>query len=108
MPIYETVVIFKPQFSDTEIAALVEKTKKVISTEGGQILNEDRWGRRKLSYPICHSREGYYFYMKYQSPAAIPGRLESQFRIQEHVLRALTVRHEERKPLVKKVKKAKA
>ena len=107
MNIYETVLIVKPQLSDTEIGGLLEKTKKTLTTEGAEILNEDRWGRRKLAYPIQHSREGFYIYLKYQAAPSALGRFEQQLRITEPILRSLTLRHEERKARVKKVKKVK-
>jgi small subunit ribosomal protein S6 len=107
MNIYETVLIVKPQLSDTEIGGILDKTKKVLTTEGAEILNEDKWGRRKLSYPIKQSREGFYIYLKYQAGPSALSRFEQQLRVMEPVLRSLTLRHEERKARVKKVKKAK-
>ena len=107
MNVYETVLIVKPQLSDADIGTLLEKTKKVLSTEGGEILNEDRWGRRKLAYPIRQSREGFYIYLKYQTAPAALSRFEQQLRVMEPVLRHLTLRHEERKARAKKPKKAK-
>ena len=107
MNVYETVLIVKPQLSDTEIGGVLEKTKKVLTTEGAEILNEDRWGRRKLSYPIKQSREGFYIYLKYQAQPSILGRFEQQLRVMEPVIRSLTLRHEERKARAKKAKKAK-
>lgn len=108
MPIYETVLVVKPQLSDGEIGALIDKTKKLITGEGGEILNEDKWGRRKLAYHIQHCREGFYVYLKYQAGPAVPVRLEGHFKVQEPVIRTLTVRQEVRKPIVKKAKKVKA
>jgi small subunit ribosomal protein S6 len=108
MNIYETVLIVKPQLSDAEIGGLLDKTKKILATEGAEILNEDKWGRRKLAYPIDHSREGFYIYLKYQATPSVIGRFEAQLRITEPVLRSLTLRHEERKARVKKAKKVKA
>ena len=99
---------FKPaSVGIADIAAFLEKTKKLISGEGGEILNEDKWGRRKLAYPIEHCREGFYAYFKYQSPPAVPAKLDQHFRVQESVIRTLTVKQIHRKPKVKKEKKAK-
>lgn len=104
MPIYETIFIVKPQLSDTEIAGLLEKTKKFISKEGGELLNEDKWGRRKLAYQIKQNREGFYVYLKYQAPTTLVDRLGHHFRVQDPILRALTLRQEIRKERPKKVK----
>ena len=102
MPIYETVIIAKPQLSDAEITGLVDKTKKILTSDGGEILNEDKWGRRKLAYPIKHSREGFYVYLKYQAPEAAVVKLGGQFRVMDTLLRTMTIRPQIRKPLVKK------
>jgi len=103
MQIYETVMVVKPQLSDPEIAELVEKTKKVISAEGGEILNEDKWGRRKLTYPIKQAREGFYVYFKFQSPPVVLERLSHHFRVLDSILRTLTVQFKVTKPREKKL-----
>lgn len=102
MPVYETVMVVKPQLSDAEVATLVDKTKKIISTEGGEVLNEDKWGRRKLAYQIKSFREGFYVYLKYNASTAVLERLDHQFKVLDSILRTLTVRQEEKKAPVKK------
>lgn len=91
MPTYETVVVVHPRLSDAEIADFADKTKQMITKDGGEILSEDRWGRRKLAYPIKKSREGYYLYLKYTAKGSLVHKMGQHFRIQETILRALTV-----------------
>ncbi|MFA5138412.1 MAG: 30S ribosomal protein S6 [Elusimicrobiota bacterium] len=105
MSIYETVVVIDPKLSDPEVATLAEKTKQTIVKAGGEVLNEDHWGRRKLAYPIRHLREGYYLYIKFQAKGALIGQLNQQFRLQETILRSLTVHAEEPKHNGKKAPK---
>lgn len=106
---YETVIVVHPRFSDAEAAEFSEKTKQIISKEGGEILSEDKWGRRKLAYPIRHQREGYYLYLKYRAPGQLIAKLNQQFRIlQDTVLRSLTVHAEEPKARPAKPPKAAA
>lgn len=97
MPIYETVVVVQPKLSDAEVAEFAEKTKKSITKDGGEIVGEDKWGRRKLAYPIKHNREGYYLYFKYSAPGTLVPRLNSQWRISENILRTLTVLFSDKK-----------
>lgn len=106
MPVYETVLVVKPQLSDAEIGGVLEKTRKLISGEGGEVLHEDRWGRRKLSYPIEQSREGSYVYLKFRAPPSVGARLDHHFRVHDSILRTLTLRQHERKARPVKVKKA--
>lgn len=106
MPVYETVVIMKPVLSDPEVADLVEKTKKAIGSDGGEILNQEIWGRRKLTHAIGKAREGVYAYFKFKSAASLPGKLDHGLRISDNVLRHMTVMTLDRKMREKK-KKAK-
>jgi len=104
MNIYETVVVVQPKLSDTEVAEFIDKTKKLIAKGGGEILSDDRWGRRKLAYPINHLREGFYFYLKFQAPGALVQKMNQQFRISDDILRSMTVHAPERKALPVKSK----
>ena len=58
MSTYETVLILKPTLSDPEVAQFVEKTKQSISSDGGELVNHEVWGRRKLTHLIGKAREG--------------------------------------------------
>ena len=97
MPTYETVLVVQPKLSDAEVAEFAEKTKKLITKDGGEILSEDKWGRRKLAYPIKHAREGSYLYFKFLAPGTLVPRLNQQFRISEQLLRTMTVQFQEKK-----------
>ena len=98
MQIYETVVVIQPKLSDPEVAEFIDKTKKNIAKGGGEILTEDRWGRRKLAYPIKHVRDGYYYYVRFQAPGALVQKMSQQFRITDEILRSMTVLAPDRKP----------
>jgi small subunit ribosomal protein S6 len=88
---YETIIIAKPQLSDEQVNELVEKSKKVITENGGELLAEDRWGRRKLSYPIMKAREGVYAYLKFKAGSPALEKLSHHFKVIDTVLRATTV-----------------
>lgn len=107
MQTYETVLVIHPKLSDTEVAEFADKTKKFIAKGGGELISEDKWGRRKLAYPIGQSREGSYLYFKFQAPGALVPKLDGHLRILDDVVRAMTVACRERKRPVK-VKKPKA
>jgi small subunit ribosomal protein S6 len=107
MQIYETVLILKPVMSDPEVAEYLEKTKQTISGEGGEIVNHEIWGRRKLTHAIGKAREGVYLYMKYKSTPALLKKLAHNFSVSDDVLRDMTVTVQDRKMREKKPKKAK-
>ena len=111
MQIYETVLILKPALSDPEVADFVEKTKQTVATDGGEILTQETWGRRKLTHMIGKAREGVYAYFKYKAPGALLKKLNHNFGISDNILRNMTVVSKDRKMPEKKVKaktKAKA
>jgi len=96
MHIYEMILIIKPQLSDPEVGEFVEKTKKYVGTEGGEMVSEEKMGRKKLAHPIGRAREGFYVYLKFKSPAKLVAKLSQQMRVSEAVLRATIMRSMEK------------
>jgi len=97
-------IILKPQLSDAEIAEFVDKTKKYITHEGGEIVSEEKMGRRKLAHEINHIRDGFYAYMKFKSEPKLLASLNQQLRVNESVLRSMAIKNDEKeivKPAVK-------
>ena len=107
MLIYETVLILKPVMSDPEVAEYLEKLKQTISTESGEVVNHEIWGRRKLTHIIGKAREGVYLYIKYKSTPALLKKLAHNFSVSDDVMRDMTVLSQDRKMREKKPKKAK-
>jgi len=85
---YDTIIILKPQLSDSEVAEFIEKTKKTISQDGGEVISEEKMGRRKLSHPINKTRDGFYSYMKFRAAPAFVSKFMAQMKVNESVLRA--------------------
>lgn len=109
MATYETVMILKPALSDPEAAEFVEKTKKIISGDGGELINQEIWGRRKLTHMIGKAREGVYAYLKYKAAPGLLKKLNHNFSITDNIVRSVTVLAQDRKMREKPAKaKAKA
>ena len=87
---YEAVYILKPDMSEEQIAALVEKFKAVVEANG-TVTEVDEWGKRRLAYPIDDLMEGYYVLMTFTAAAAIPAELDRIFRITDGVMRSMIV-----------------
>ncbi|WPX08336.1 30S ribosomal protein S6 [Anaerocellum danielii] len=90
---YETVFIISPTLDDEARAALVEKFKNLISSNG-QLLNVEEWGKRRLAYKIDKHAEGYYVLMQFISKPEFPRELERVYRITDGVIRFLIVKLE--------------
>jgi len=87
---YETIFILDPLLEEEKIAQEVEKVKKLISEEKGEILQEDRWGMRKLAYAIKGKEQGYYTLLVFRGGPEIPAELERNFKLNENCLRYFT------------------
>ena len=87
---YEAVYILDPSLNEEQIAALVEKFKKVVEANG-TVSEVAEWGKRRLAYPINDQMEGFYFLMTFTAAAAIPAELDRIFRITDGVMRSMIV-----------------
>jgi small subunit ribosomal protein S6 len=107
---YENLVILKPTLTAEEIEQEKKGIEDVIASNGGEIAATDAMGMRKLAYPIDKNERGYYFVVYYTvAPSAI-SEIERKFRINENLLRFMTVKYENKKEIAawgKMVEKAK-
>ncbi len=92
---YETVFIATPVLSDAQTKELLGKFQGVITENGGQIVNTESWGLKKLEYPIQKKSTGFYFLIEFTSESgSIIETLETQYRRDERVIRFLTFRQD--------------
>ncbi len=91
---YELCLVLNAKIEDEERLAVLEKVKGYISRFGGTISDVDEWGKKALAYEIQKMREGYYYFIHFESEAGTPAELESNIRIMDNVLRYLCVKDE--------------
>jgi small subunit ribosomal protein S6 len=91
---YETVFIATPVLSDAQTKELLGKFQGIITENGGQIVNTEEWGLRKLEYPIQKKTTGFYFLIEFEAEGTIVDTLETQYRRDERVIRFLTFRQD--------------
>ena len=89
---YELLYILNNELSDEAKGAVVEKLIAVVTDNGGTIDGIDKWGTRKLAYPIDYKTEGYYVLVNFTAPATLPDELERVMRITDAVIRFLIVK----------------
>ncbi|MGI6361732.1 MAG: 30S ribosomal protein S6 [Bacillota bacterium] len=92
---YEVLYIMKPDLLEEKYQENIEKYNALIQANGGEILNTDIWGKRRLAYEIDKIREGYYVLLQIQCDTELTKELERHFRISEDVIRYLVTRIEE-------------
>ena len=91
---YELMLVFRPDAPDDRIAAIIDRTTRQITADGGQIVKVAPWGRRRLAYAIDRHREGAYHIVVFESPTTVIAELERGLLITEELLRHLVVRQE--------------
>jgi small subunit ribosomal protein S6 len=90
---YETTFILEPGLDENRVNEEIEKVSGWIRDLGGQVLDVQRWGKRRLSYEIRKKRDGIYTQVLHDSPSALVREVERRMRLNESVLRQLTVMH---------------
>ncbi|MFC1971892.1 30S ribosomal protein S6 [Chloroflexota bacterium] len=88
---YELVLIIKPDVAEEALEATLDNLGKYITETGGTVSNIDRWGKKKLAYPIKHFLEGQYVLTQFKMSPASGKQMEANIRISEDVLRHLLI-----------------
>ena len=91
---YETVFIATPVLSEAQLDELFGKFQGVITENGGQIVNAEAWGLKKLAYAIQKKTTGYYFLIEFTGEGDLVEKLEKQYRRDERVIRFLSFRQD--------------
>ncbi|HIU91098.1 MAG TPA: 30S ribosomal protein S6 [Candidatus Fimimonas merdipullorum] len=89
---YELLYIIDNDLSDEAKENLVAKISAVVTDNGGTVDGVDKWGTRKLAYPINYKSEGYYVLVNFTAPATLPSEVERVLRITDGVVRFLVVK----------------
>ncbi|MBT3559031.1 MAG: 30S ribosomal protein S6 [Rhodospirillales bacterium] len=95
MAFYESVFIARQDIAAPQVETLTENITKIIEDEGGSVLKTEHWGLRSLAYRIKKNRKGHYVLLNVDSPASAIAEMERQMRINEDVLRYMTIRVDE-------------
>ena len=95
MPLYESVYIARPDISATQVEALTADWTKILEENGGKVTKDEYWGLKSLAYRIKKNRKGHYSLMNIDAPAAALAELERNMRLNEDVLRYMSIRVDE-------------
>jgi small subunit ribosomal protein S6 len=103
---YETAFLIAPNLPEEDNDKLIDQMADVVSKKKGKMINVDKWGKRRLAYPIQKYEEAYYVFFLYEGEPAVLAELERRFKQTEAILRYLTVRTEVKESVKKKGKAA--
>lgn len=95
MSFYEHVIISRPDVSPTQVETMMEETSQKIENLGGSVKGAEYWGLRNLAYRMNKNRKAHYSLLKVEAPAGALHEIERQHRINEDILRYMTIKVEE-------------
>jgi small subunit ribosomal protein S6 len=98
MPLYESTFIARPDISSQQVDGLAEQFRETLTEAGGEVAKTEYWGLRSLAYRIKKNRKGHYYFMNIAAPPEAISAMEHTMRINEDVIRYLTVRVDEHDP----------
>ena len=99
MTCYETLFVVKPTLTEEEIAAQIAKVKDVLAKEGAELVGTNDMGMRKLAYQVEKHARGYYTVLFYKAEGTTIEELERNLKINEDVMKFLTVKYTKNKEL---------
>ena len=91
---YETMYILRPDIAEEEVTKHIEKYNKTLENNGGKVLDSQMRGKRRLAYPIAKHREGIYVQLSHQGDGQHIAKIEKAMRLNEDVIRYLTIKQE--------------
>ena len=105
---YEVLFIVDPGADDDEVAKITESFKQIITDQGGSITKAETLGRRQLAYEILRKKEGTFVDIELEGSGKEIAELERRMRVNDRVLRYLTVRMDEHRQRAEKLKDRRA
>ena len=88
---YETTFILEPGLDETRLNEEIERVAQWIRDLGGEVLEVQRWGKRRLAYEINKKRDGIYTMILHESPGPVIREIERRMRLNESFMRTLSV-----------------
>lgn len=93
---YETIFILDSAAEEDKIESQIQKYVNFITKNNSEVVNIDRWGRRKFAYPIKKKHTGYYVSIEFTSGPGIITKLDRNYHLDDNVLRYLTVSYDKK------------
>ena len=92
MAFYESVVITRPELTESQVENLTNELISIITTENGKVHSTENWGLRSLAYKINKNKKGHYFLINIDCDPSAIFEYERQMRINEDIIRFLTIK----------------
>ena len=89
---YESVVLLNAALEDEQIEATLKGVVETIKANGGEIVDTEIWGRKRLAYPIAKSKSAYYAIYRFTAPSDLIAKLERFYSLDENIIRYLDIK----------------
>jgi small subunit ribosomal protein S6 len=89
---YESAVIINATIEEEQIEAAIKRIEDIIRINGGEIVEIDKWGRKRLAYSVNKTKSGYYVIIRFQAPPELVSKLDRMYQLDEYIIRYLTVK----------------
>ena len=93
---YETFFIIDPDLPDEVVSTAEDKIRAIVTSNLGQVITYVSWGKKKLAYPVKKRARGHYILMEYSGGPELVAELERNLRLDERVLKFITVKLDDR------------
>jgi len=105
---YEVIFIVDPAAGDEDVMRLSEGVQKIITGQGGSIVKTEMMGKRQLAYEINHKKDGTYVLLEVEGSGGEIAEVERRMRVNDQILRYMTVRVDEARRRAEKLKARRA
>ena len=95
MALYEHIFLARQDLSQAQVDALAAQATEIVEANNGKVTKTETWGLKNLAYKIDRNRKAHYVLLNIEGPGDVVAELERQTRINEDVIRYLTIRVEE-------------
>lgn len=95
MPLYEHVFLARQDLSQSQVDALANTATEIVEANEGKVTKMETWGLKNLAYKIDRNRKAHFVMLNIDAPAGVVAELERQTRINEDVIRYMTIKVEE-------------
>jgi small subunit ribosomal protein S6 len=92
MALYEHVFLARQDLSQAQVDALAAQATEIVESMNGKVTKTETWGLKSLAYKIERNRKAHYVLLNIDAPGNVVAELERQTRINEDVIRYMTIR----------------
>jgi small subunit ribosomal protein S6 len=89
---YEIALIIRPEVEEEAQQAIIEQLSRLLTAEGGQVAQVEKWGRRQLAYPIKKVSDGYYYFIQGQFSSSVLPELNRNIKLSDNIVRHMVIR----------------